>query len=170
VINDQPLFTTVLAEYKAKFEVYNGKFNCLEIEKIKQVYAVVLNPQNQILLVHNLQSGWGLVGGKVEEGESLFECLKREVYEESAVVLDKTSIQECFYQKVYFGEGDNWVFDSYQVRFIARTRQIDTFIQDPAGGVDAVKWLELENLKQDLKWGQATELILENARQYLLQN
>lgn len=48
------------------------------------VVAVILNPQGQILLAkhafHHLQ--WGLPGGWIKRGETLFACAEREVYEE----------------------------------------------------------------------------------------
>ncbi len=161
------LFEQQFSQEKAKFVICRGSFQDLEIEKVKQVYGIVLNPQNQILLVHNLNSGWGLVGGKIETGETLLQCLEREVYEESAVVLDLDTIEEAFYQEVYFQTDSAWELDSYQIRFIARIKEINEFVSDPAGGVDAVRWVEIDRLSEVLEWGQTTELIVEIVRSYI---
>jgi leucyl-tRNA synthetase len=51
------------------------------------VYGVVVNNQNQILIQFNPQHGdYRLVGGGIEEGESMIEALRREILEESGYV------------------------------------------------------------------------------------
>ena len=37
---------------------------------------------NKLLLVHNPLKGWETPGGIIQEGESVLEALKREIYEE----------------------------------------------------------------------------------------
>lgn len=52
------------------------------------VAGLILNDCNEILLVKSPLRGWEFPGGMVEEGESLQSTLKREVFEESGVVVE----------------------------------------------------------------------------------
>lgn len=45
--------------------------------------AIILNDQNEVLLQHRIDGGWGLPGGLMELGESLEETARREVKEET---------------------------------------------------------------------------------------
>lgn len=48
------------------------------------VVALVVNDENKVLVVWNKRYGkWGLPGGKLEEGETIGEALRREVLEET---------------------------------------------------------------------------------------
>lgn len=54
------------------------------------VLALVFNNKNELLLIHRKNTKWfsncyGLVGGKVEENESVAKALKREVFEEIGI-------------------------------------------------------------------------------------
>lgn len=45
--------------------------------------ALISNEEGKILLVKNPKRGWEFPGGQVENGEDLFQAIKREVFEES---------------------------------------------------------------------------------------
>lgn len=47
--------------------------------------GIVLNEKSEILMVNTYDHGWTFPGGIVEEGESLIEGLKREIFEESGI-------------------------------------------------------------------------------------
>jgi mutator protein MutT len=56
----------------------------------KIVTAAIVLQDNKVLLTRrapgqSLEGYWEFPGGKVEEGESLQECLKREIFEELGV-------------------------------------------------------------------------------------
>lgn len=58
----------------------------------KQIAAAVIIKENKILLAqrggnNELHGKWEFPGGKVEQGETLQDCLKREMYEELGIVV-----------------------------------------------------------------------------------
>ncbi|MEA5564022.1 8-oxo-dGTP diphosphatase MutT [Anabaena sp. UHCC 0399] len=55
--------------------------------------AVIWNDQQQILIDRRRQEGsmgglWEFPGGKIEFGETVEECIKREIYEELGIVIE----------------------------------------------------------------------------------
>ena len=55
--------------------------------------ALVINPQGQILLIKSLRyADWEFPGGQVEEGETMPQALKREVFEETGIVVEVKSL------------------------------------------------------------------------------
>jgi ADP-ribose pyrophosphatase YjhB (NUDIX family) len=61
---------------------------------IPAVRAVIFNQENEVLLVKRSDNGcWSLPAGGIELGDSVMDCLRREVAEETGlVVLDATPI------------------------------------------------------------------------------
>lgn len=47
--------------------------------------ALISNPQGQILLVNHPRRGWEPPGGQIENGETLIDGLRREIFEETGV-------------------------------------------------------------------------------------
>ena len=81
------LFNTKKDNFIGEF----GKYDKIETEK-KGVYALLQNDKNEYLLPYsNTKKVYWLSGGKVEEGESEIEALKREIREESGYCLLYTS-------------------------------------------------------------------------------
>lgn len=70
--------------------------------------AIVINDQNQIVLVKIKDGYWCLPGGLLEPNESLTECAKREVYEETGY---KIAPKELFWCYEFYDER----FDSHRV-------------------------------------------------------
>ncbi len=60
----------------------------MELPKhIVAVEGLISNTKGKVLLVHNPDRGWQFPGGKVELGEDLIAALKREVQEETGIVV-----------------------------------------------------------------------------------
>lgn len=57
--------------------------------------AIIMDPQGRILIVREAPTGtnntqignWGLVGGRMEPGETFFDALQREVLEETGLMV-----------------------------------------------------------------------------------
>jgi ADP-ribose pyrophosphatase YjhB (NUDIX family) len=154
---------------KFRLEVHTGSFDELDLTKAGQSYGIILNDKNEIVLSYNSDSeNWILPGGSIEEGETPIEGLVREVYEESAVVVNKSTIKPAFYQEAIqlFDDGSEKYF-ALQLRYIARAKQIDEFISDPAGVMTEVKWVSLDELGDWLTWGQTVDVIKKVAQDYI---
>ncbi|BCX14212.1 MAG: hypothetical protein KatS3mg085_744 [Candidatus Dojkabacteria bacterium] len=58
-----------------------------------QSLGIVLNTNNEVLLVSADKHWWGLPGGTIKKRETPEQTLAREVYEETAVVIDGSYIK-----------------------------------------------------------------------------
>jgi len=153
-----------------KYEVFNNP-DFADFTDVIQVYGVMLNDKNEILVVSKDGEGWMLPGGGVEKGEEMLETLNRELYEEAAVFADQSSFKQLFYQKTYRKENKNeakWRYVGKQVRFLCKLSKQDKFIEDPDdNGIKFQKWVKIDELRDYLKWGQTVELICDSVNQVL---
>ena len=86
-----------------------------EKETRNSVKLILLNENNELLLMHTDDSGiqgkegnyngkfWQMIGGKIEEGETLREAAYRELYEETGLKKEQVEVQE---KPVWYGEVD----------------------------------------------------------------
>jgi len=150
-----------------RFELYlSSDFS--GINGASQVYAFVLDSQNRLLLVSPEDKKWTLPGGTIEPDETYLETLKREVYEEAAVVIDEKTIKPFFYQKVLEkNEKGEWALDTIQVRFVCRMTKQEKFVSDPGGDTKNQIFVSISELNQYLLWGDTTKFIQENIMNFL---
>src|SRR5438105_8190959 len=60
-----------------------------KIDNAKEVSCVVIQNDNKYLLVYNKKfGGWQFPGGKLEKGENAEEAAKREIFEETNLVVE----------------------------------------------------------------------------------
>ena len=85
-------------------------------ETVTRVKMLMLNSNNEILLGY-CNKTYQFPGGHLEENESLFDCVKREVLEETGIEIDSEEKQPFFcikhYGKNYRGTNENRCSDLY---------------------------------------------------------
>lgn len=87
------------------------------------VCAVILNNKRQILL-HKRQDngGWTLPGGKMNVGESISECCKREVEEELGIRVKVKRVVGIYTTPDYvFDFGGGYIFQPFVIAFLCTT-------------------------------------------------
>lgn len=68
--------------------------------RVIRVKALLINSKNELLLGYSHDT-YQFIGGHIEEGEDMIEGLKREVEEESGIVLKDEKINPFFLRKKY---------------------------------------------------------------------
>lgn len=101
-----------------EIKIYNED-NLLENDlnrKVIRVKAIIINDRDEVLLGHSHDT-YQFIGGHVEEDEDLNIALKREVEEESGIILDSEELIPFFkmlqYEKDYPNPGDNSCYEYY---------------------------------------------------------
>ena len=131
-------------------------FDSLDFNKIKQVYAVCFLKNKMVIVYHEKNKTWGLVGGSVEKGETIENCLKREIREESNMkVLDFKPIG---YQEVTTGNKT-----IYQLRYVCNVEPYGEFEKDPDDKITEIKIIDPKDYKQYFDWGDVGDAIIKKA-------
>ncbi|MEM1312372.1 MAG: NUDIX hydrolase [Patescibacteria group bacterium] len=163
------LFTeNIISKHKEYIaHIHTGSFEKLDLSKVTQVYGLILNQDNKLLVVYHSRGDYLLPGGSVEKGESLLETLNRECYEEASIYLDQDSIKPAFYQKIVpiNKNVDNNYF--IQVRYLARLKTADKFIKDEGGDIVDQKWIDIDKVGDYLNWGKTVGVIQDLVTQYI---
>ncbi|KAJ3411407.1 hypothetical protein HDV05_002287 [Chytridiales sp. JEL 0842] len=131
---------------------------------IHQAYGVCFNNKGKVLIAKSKNGHYTLVGGGVEHeklGESVVECLKREVVEETNHgVLEYVPIG---YQRVI--EGHDQQGEYFQVRFACLVEKLGEFVEDGdgMGSIVAIEEVSIDEVNGYLKWGEIGDLIARRA-------
>ena len=112
-------------------EIIHNDDNLLESEVTELVIrtkALVLNNDN--LLLANENDVLQFPGGHLENGESLNDCLKREIKEETGIEIEDNEIGECFLKVIWLNrdwpsEGKNRKCEIYY--YVVNTNKIPNF-------------------------------------------
>lgn len=131
-------------------------FDHLEQEKIKQTYAVALYQGKMVIVLHGKKQTWGLVGGSVERGETLEECLRREIKEESNMKV--LEFRPVGYQEVKIGDRE-----IYQLRYVCTVEPLGKFEGDPDGKITEMKLIDPSEYRKFFDWGDVGERVVSRA-------
>jgi len=144
-----------------RFDIYPANtFD--DLTNVKQVYALVLNEErSKVLVVYNKWGMWLLPGGGVEEDETLFDTLVREVKEETNRDIDIKTVKPLFYQESYKKDTNGkWQFNRIEVRYTVEVENDLDFEYDPDNGdIVEAKWVEIKDLDKYLDWGETVTMI-----------
>ncbi len=167
-MSTHPVTPHNLSQNSYRFDLFLSS-NFSSLKDITQVYGLVLDNQNRVLVVFDQHNDWLLPGGAVEKGETLIDTLKREIWEEVQVRVDEKSLKPFFYQKVYLKDKfGKWQYVTTQVRFICRPKEIGKFV--PGMPPDRMKkrmFVEIAKLDQYLNWGETTPFIQREIKKFL---
>ncbi|MFA5894472.1 MAG: NUDIX domain-containing protein [Candidatus Shapirobacteria bacterium] len=135
-------------------------FDELPYEKCVQVYGVCFM-EDKIVIGHGrtskTDSGWNLIGGHIEKGETFEQTLRREIKEESNMEL--LNYLPIGVQKVTAPSGEF----TYQLRYVTKVRPFGKFRNDPAGSVTDIMLIDPKNYRQYFDWGEIGERIISRA-------
>lgn len=133
-------------------------FDNLEYEKCKQTYGVCFY-KDKLIIAFGYFGGtgksWGLIGGRIEKGETFEQTLRREVQEESNMTI--ISFKPIGYQKVIDLKDQSFI---YQLRYACIVEPIGNFESDPDGTITEIKLINPKEYKEYLDWGQIGERII----------
>lgn len=135
-------------------------FESLDFDKIKQIYAVCIFDGKMVIVFHDKRKDWTLVGGSIEPGESLEDCLKREIQEESNMKV--LNFKPIGYQEVQ--TGDKII---YQLRYACNVEPYGEFTGDPDGKIIEIKMIDPKDYKQYFDWGEIGDRIVTRALEIL---
>lgn len=114
--------------------------------------VIILNEQNEILLQHRSDGGWGLPGGIMELGESMEATARREVQEETGLVVGELELMGIFSGEDFFlkvANGD----ELYSVTAVYASRDITgEIVIDGVESLD-VQYFPLKELPKELASG-----------------
>lgn len=161
ITKDNPL----IAEYKSNGKTYQFKYyesanySGLDLTKIKQVYGVCFCQDKMVIVFNGKKKTWGLVGGKLEEKESIENALKREVQEETNMQVLRW--RPIGVQEVTDPEGNV----HFELRVACKVKPLGDFVADPAGTITEIKLIDPKNHKEYFDWGKIGEYIIQRAAQ-----
>ncbi len=140
-------------------------FDNLEKEYCKQCYGLCFY-NDKLVIVRGYFGAeyreWGFTGGKIEEGETFEECLRREIQEESN--MEVLAFHPIGYQKVIKKDGSF----KYELRYVCKVTPFGPFVSDPAGGViSEMKLIDPVEYKNYLDWGKIGDRLVERALEIL---
>lgn len=111
--------------------------------------VLIVNEMNELLLQYRSDGGWGLPGGLMEQGESLEETAKRQVLEETGLVIDDLQLLGVFSGESY----DSKVVNSdevYPVIAVYITRNITGKMKKDQKETGDLKYFNIDQMPDSL--------------------
>jgi 8-oxo-dGTP pyrophosphatase MutT (NUDIX family) len=133
-------------------------FHHLDLTKCTQTYAVCFCGEKIVIGFGGQKNAWGLIGGTIEQGETLEQTLRREIKEEANMKVLK--YRPIGYQKVTDTRDGNFF---YQLRYVCIVQPYGPFVADPDNGITEIKLIDPKEYKQYFDWGDIGERIIVRA-------
>lgn len=141
-------------------EIVVNKYNLKEedvTEVVKRVKILIVNSKREVLLGYS-HNEYQFPGGHVEEGESLEDAVRREIKEETGIVLDG-EIHPAFallsgYYKDWPSEGKNRKIEIYYYEIktdIDYDLSNTDYTEDEKDGNFSLKRISLDNVEEELQ-------------------
>ncbi|GKX68235.1 NUDIX hydrolase [Inconstantimicrobium mannanitabidum] len=112
---------------------------CKKPVNINGAGVLLIDKDGKVLLQLRTDSNsWGIPGGCVNVGESLQDAAKREVYEETALIVDDLQLFN-----IYSGEKQHWIYPDGNEVYIINT----VFISNSFHGIMKADEVESKELK-----------------------
>lgn len=143
-------------QYKLEYHDADS-FDDLPTELCIQSYGLCFVKAKLVIGLGGNKQAWGLIGGTIEEGETPRQAFDREIEEEANMKV--LAAKPVGYQKVTDPSGKS----TYQLRYWARVEPIGKFECDPAGGITAIKLIDLKDYKDYFDWGRIGERLIQRA-------
>lgn len=111
--------------------------------------VIILNDQNEVLLQKRHDGYWGLPGGLMDLGESFEEVAKREVFEETGLIVKNLQLLNVFSGSKYYlkiSNGD----ELYSVTAVFYSRDVSGDINIDYSESVKVQYFSINNLPNEL--------------------
>ncbi|MCA0987472.1 NUDIX hydrolase [Guptibacillus algicola] len=105
--------------------------------------VIIINENNELLLQHRKDGGWGLPGGLMELGESLEETARREIKEETGLEVGSLKLLDVFSGEDYYFKVSNGD-ELYSVTAVYVTKDVQGTLK-----VDRSESLEMDYFQFD---------------------
>lgn len=120
--------------------------------------ALIFGPKERVFLMKSpkWENKWIVPGGHVEKGESIEECVKREVKEETGL-----SVFDIKFLKLLEGQPEDFERDTHFIflNYTCRTQSTDVEL-DQREGVEH-RWIEPEKAVTELELNDSTKEFIE---------
>lgn len=111
--------------------------------------VIILNEQNEVLLQKRHDGYWGLPGGLMDLGESFEEVAKREVFEETGLVVENLKLLNVFSGSEYYLKVQNGD-ELYSVTAVYYTRDVSGDMKIDYSESEKMQYFSINNLPNEL--------------------
>ena len=112
--------------------------------------VIIVDDKGRVLLQQRTDNNkWGILGGGIEPGETVEEAAKREVYEESGLIVENIQLFN-----IYSGEEQHYTYPNgdevycINIVFITKNFQGDIRVDDAESR--ELKFFDIDNLPDDI--------------------
>ncbi len=112
--------------------------------------TIVEDAGGDVLVVRSVRRAtWDCPGGRREGTESVVDCARRELTEESGLVVDPATLHRCGYERIEVSEPGHWAYRRPYVQvFSARVAQRRPELTVGADDVDGAQWVDRRRFRE----------------------